>query len=207
MRISSRIAYISQSACGFVSAPDRGMRFSLPLFPRVMLSLFLIAATASAMPEISRSDDSLSISIQGEIVRECSIGDLASSIDFGDIRAAGQKAINFTVRCNTPFSYRATSENGGLQHSSGPSAPKGFLAVVPYRVAIYIPTDGTTINDACDSTAIKVGSVTCAFTDSGRGASLNYDGLSNLTLTWSPAATPLAGRYSDSLTLTVTAIP
>jgi hypothetical protein len=118
-----------------------------------------------------------------------------------DITKAGSKEFSFTVNCNAPFQYRLEAQYGALTHPDGGVAAKGFTKSVPYDIALYIPTDGATINDRCSGESIRFGRVRCRFSNSGNGIALGSRG--NLTVAWTPKGIPVAGRYTDRLTITV----
>lgn len=167
----------------------------------------LISAAVLLLPETACAAETVQIAVQGTIQRQCSVAAGSSTVKIENLAASGSKTIPLTVNCNAPFSYQLVSTNGGFRHTAATSAPGGFLAEIPYGVEIHIPTDGVTIDDACSSTTITSGGMTCVFGNSGNGVSIGRDGEGSLTLTWAPGAVPLSGGYYDKLELTVITSP
>ena len=166
-------------------------------------ALIALSATSSAAPRVA-------VKLQGDIEPACAISsnfvsgaelDLAATVDVPDITKAGSKNFSFTVNCNAPFQYRLEAKYGALTHESSGVAAKGFAKSVPYDVAIYIPTDGAAINDRCSGESIGFGKAGCRFSNSGNSIALASR--SNLLLAWAPEGIPIAGKYTDKLTITV----
>lgn len=172
-----------------------------------ILGLALSGALAAAAFPANR----VTVRLTGDIAPECAIdggvfADGASTLGVplaaGDITQPGRRDYGFTVNCNTPFTYRLEAQYGALTHASGSAAPAGFVAAVPYDVAVHIPTDGTPIDDLCAGETIRTGRVTCPFSNSGDSIAL--DSAARLTITWQPQGrVPLAGAYVERLTVKV----
>jgi len=153
----------------------------------------------------------VSVRLAGDIAPECSIAGGASAggaatlgvpLDVGDVGRPGRRDYGFAVNCNAPFTYRLEAQYGALTNTGAGSAPRGFTAAVPYDVAMHIPTDGASIDDRCPSDSIRSGRVTCPFSNSGDAIALGSQ--AQLTITWRPSGEmPLAGAYTERLTLTV----
>lgn len=190
----------------------RKFRFSALAEGRQRL-LFVSSLTAiAALPVAVTAANTVSVKLDGEIGRECSIRSggatkgipaLDAHFDVGDVTKPGTKDFGFTVDCNTPFEYRLEAQYGALMHKTIQAAPRGFLNAVPYDVTVHIPTDAGTIQDRCSGATIRAGAVTCTFTNSGDGIALGTAG--QMTVAWAPAGVLLAGEYSDRITITVTA--
>ena len=160
-----------------------------------------LSATAYAARKVT-------VNLEGDIALECGVtgfgqsgSTIGAALDIDDISKPGHKIFNLNVNCNAPFEYRLEAQHGALTHESAADAPRGFLAQVPYRVAVHIPTDAGVINDRCSGESIRAGAVHCRFSDSGNGIALDSSG--RLMVAWAPDGIPLAGKYSDRLTITV----
>ena len=178
---------------------------------RLLIAASLVATAALSAAALAAT--SVTVQLEGEIGRECAIlgggaaskggSSLDTSVDVGDITRPGHKDIAFTVHCNTPFKYRLEAQYGALTHKNAQAAPRGFLGAVPYDVTVHIPTDGVAIDDHCSGDSIRAGAVRCPFSNSGNGIALGTAG--QLTVAWIPDGLPMAGEYSDRLTITVSA--
>ena len=165
----------------------------------------LAAMVALLYAGSAAAQTSVTVTLRGEVEKECSITGLASSVAFGDLTMTGNQTLNFTLSCNAPYTYTLASTYAALRHSSGPTAPPGFTALMPYSVRIIIPRETTPIDNTCASSTILAGSQTCTFTSSGTEISLNA--AAEIRLIWTGLSNLIAGNYSDTLTLTVQATP
>ena len=160
-----------------------------------------------ALTAVSFAATKVAVKLQGEIVPACAITDSLTSgatlvaMNLPDITKPGRMVYGFTVNCNAPFDYRLEAKYGALTHADGGATSRGFVKSVPYNVAMHIPTDGAAINDRCSGESIRAGHVGCPFSNSGNGIALASKG--NLTLAWAPQGIPLAGKYTDKLTITL----
>jgi hypothetical protein len=150
------------------------------------------------------------VKLDGDILPECKLlgpsgagPSLNMIADIEDISKPGRKVFDFTVNCNSPFKYSLEAEHGALTHESSARAPRGFVAAVPYDVAVHIATDGAAIDDRCSGESIRAGQVSCRFSNSGDNIALSTTG--RMTLSWMPGGVPLAGKYFDRVTITVAA--
>lgn len=157
----------------------------------------LVAMSAAYATTIAATK--VSVKLEGEIAPECTIGATdAVGVNMGqaDVMRPGTKDFGFTVNCNTPFEYRLEARYGALTHTGG------LAAAVPYTVGMYIPTDGTTINDRCAGENIRSGQVRCPFSNSGNGIAMGSRG--RMTLAWAPGkSVPSEGSYSDDIAIYV----
>jgi len=163
--------------------------------------LTALSATAFAASKVT-------VHIEGDIAPECAINGAQSAVgfplDFGDITKPGSKTLAVTVNCNAPFQYGLEAQFGAMTNVSAAEAPNGFVAVVNYDVAIYIPTDGPAISDRCAGENLRAGQVRCRFSNSGDSIALGSQAL--LTITWNPQrGVPLTGNFVDRLTIMVAA--
>ena len=155
----------------------------------------------------------ISVQLNGDILPVCALldvngsGNQALALDMspGDITNSGTREFKFMVDCNTPFEYRLEAQHGALTYQGGKSAPPDFAASIPYHVAVHIPTSGAPINDRCEGEDLRTEKTRCQFSNSGDAIALKTTG--KLTFAWTPKGTPLAGQYSEQMTLRVTIKP
>lgn len=166
-------------------------------FPVLGIGVLLFTA---ALPDRAVPQD-VTIDLAGEIPASCQLSGMQSAYNLGAITERGSASIPFQVRCNTPFAFSATSRSGALTVQSQTTPPAGFTAVIPYSVVSTIPTNLGVITGTCASTALKAGATTCSFPNSGQGVAFSGDAL--LALSWQVNAIPLAGEFTDELTLSV----
>ena len=105
----------------------------------------------------------------------------------------------FKVRCNTPFTFELFSHNSALATTSPGAVSAGFTDRVPYTATVQIPTNVGALVGTCPSSHLREAGASCAFPDSGEGIALSGD--ASLTISWASCQEPLAGSYSDVLTV------
>lgn len=155
----------------------------------------------------------INVRLTGDIVPACALLDSSGSgnealvlnMSPGDITKPGTREFSFMVDCNTPFEYHLEALNGALAHHDGESARASFTATIPYHVAVHIPTSGAPIDDRCEGADLRVGETRCQFSDSGNAIALKTTG--KLTFAWMPKGTLLAGKYSEKMSIHVSARP
>jgi hypothetical protein len=143
----------------------------------------------------------VTIGLAGEIPASCQLTGLQTNTSLGAITEPGTAIIPFQVRCNTPFAFSVTSASGALKAQYAIAAPPGFTAAIPYSIVPRIPTNLGVITGTCASTTVKLGATTCFFPNSGQGVALSGD--SSLTLSWQVGEIPMAGAFTDVLTISV----
>lgn len=141
----------------------------------------------------------VTIDLEGQIPVSCGFESLTSQISLGDISRAASKVVPLRVRCNTPFTFEIVSQNGALQTTAPGPVSWGFTDRVHYTVALLIPTDIGVMTGACRSWRLRRPLPTCAYPDSGEGIALSGEG--SLTIVWGSRREPLAGTYSDVMTV------
>lgn len=125
---------------------------------------------------------------------------------FGDLNRANiERVVNVGFDCNVPFRIDIRSANGGLANEAHPGGQGPYAGLVPYSIAVAIPLRRPTsdlLARSFTSTALMAG----ASLSSGGGVAL--DGM-QLTVALAPAggeAGLLGGRYSETVTITVSPI-
>lgn len=139
----------------------------------------------------------LAIDLRGRVAARCELVTPPRPSGL-QLRTAGAADSEFHIDCNTPFTVKVRSANGGF-------ASEGDLltARLPYEVGLRLGTDAGQRNLGwCDSTALGAAS-SCAFGvargwSSGDDTAIDQAG--SLRLRWRDGA-PLTGAYRDTITI------
>jgi hypothetical protein len=148
-------------------------------------------------------DSEVTLHLRGRIAPRCAVSTPNAILDVGNIAKAGSAQLNLTLSCNTPFRYAISSQNGGLKHESASAATAPFFHLLPYTMKITLPADAGVTVDTCSSSNSTASGKACqksgiveTVAAKGRAATLEF--------TWNPGdQRPLAGRYQDIVTITV----
>jgi len=163
--------------------------------------------------------DKLTIDVRATIASRCGFAEAPRSPPHAfDLNAAQHVEIPFTLDCNTPFTIGVKSDHGGLTSDRAPDG-SGFAFSKPYQVALEVGTDASALTpDPCGSEELvdagKLRSL-CAFYGDrpgqglSSGKSISTFEPSHLVLSWpgvqDGTARNVAGRYHDTITITVSA--
>ena len=160
--------------------------------------------------------DALTVNATGTIGTSCSIA-LASAFSAPNLSTSNSVGATATVNCNTGFKVNATSANGAIKSTTAP--PVNFTNTVPYNLTLSVPLESGSPNPmsaTCASSALVSGQSSCALSPAN-GTGLSSSGRASinktatLTLAYTvptlPATRLIAGSYSDTITLTVAAVP
>lgn len=171
------------------------------------VAIISLAFVTCPLPAMASGSDSASITVTGTIERSCSIAMAASSLDLGDVVAAGTISANVAFNCNTPFVVHLMSDGGALVHN-GAREVAGFETIIPYTASLNLPFDdgGVGAINACASAALLAGA-SCGSLNSATHTAIRQTAA--LSLQWlAQAATPrLAGRYQDVIRISVEFAP
>jgi hypothetical protein len=138
-------------------------------------------------------------------------------IDRADFDQTGfSKDFAIQLNCSGASRIAVSSANGGMTMQAG-AATAGYETRAPYQVAMRVVADnGTSASASCDAAALAAGG-TCSFAGTASGATgLRLVGAStkangSYLRVSAPAyagnAQLMAGRYSDTLTITVGIAP
>lgn len=173
----------------------------------LFLVLFAIAGTQPAAAQAV-----LSVTATGTIPSACTLA-LASNFPSSlDLASSGTSNATATVNCAQGFKINAQSANGAIQSSASASA--NFTNSLPYSLTLSVPVESGTpnpISATCASSSLSAGQSSCALSPAGAGLSssgrASIDRTATLTIAWTLPALPThlaAGRYSDTITLTIT---
>ncbi|HLI67508.1 MAG TPA: hypothetical protein VKU90_14190 [Caulobacteraceae bacterium] len=160
----------------------------------------------------------LTVDVKARIAARCGFrGDQDDHTGAQDLTVAHTLVIPFQLDCNTPFVIGVKSQHGAFAADRTPDG-SGFAFTKAYRLSLDIGTNGQALTPAaCDSTALTAPGApgaACAFYGAkpGQGLSsgklISIDRPSSMSLSWDgQGAGPrnVAGRYSDTITITVSA--
>lgn len=156
--------------------------------------------------------NSIRITARGTVPGNCSVT-LNSNFPAARLATSGSVAASARVNCNTGFAVKATSANGAIRNAR--PAPAGFVNTVDYNLAVVVPLDnGRQIAATCPARQLLAGQSGCALSPAGLGLRSGGIGATNkiatLTALWTAPPPPkrlIAGTYSDTITLSVAAVP
>lgn len=159
------------------------------------------SSPASAKPVADNLDvgKTLNVTVTGQITARCEIQG-GGDIDLGELRGGERVTGTFGLDCNVPFNLQMTSANGGLAHVSQPQGEGPFAGVLPYDVRLTVPTLRPT------PAVVQGGFYSLQRTgtlSSGDGISAGSSKIEIETRRPTGAGL-LAGKYSETLRLTVT---
>lgn len=158
--------------------------------------------------------DVLTVNATGTIAGTCQLTLASDFSTTADLSVSGSSAASATVDCTTPFKINATSSNGALNNSV--SAVSGFTNTLGYDLTISVPLNsGGPAAATCASTLLVTGQSSCALSpgnttglySGATGSATNKT--ATLTAAWITPASPklVAGAYSDTLTVSIAAVP
>lgn len=146
----------------------------------------------------------LRIDLRGEVSARCRMASPPVLADRLDFNRSGDAEASFGLDCNSPFSLRVHSREGGFMAEN---VREGVARLIPYEVAVAIETDsGLRSLGWCDADQLTdLAAGTCDFGSaegwsSGQATAIDRSG--TLTLRWSDpaeAADPALGRYRDTI--------
>lgn len=140
----------------------------------------------------------------------------SGSIDQADFDQSGfAKDFAIQLNCTGASRIAVASANGGM--ATATAGASGYATTAPYQVALKMVADnGTSASASCDATALTAGG-NCSFAGAAgiatglrlAAASTKVNGsyLRVSAPSYSGSAPLVAGRYSDTLTITVSVAP
>jgi hypothetical protein len=149
----------------------------------------ILAAVLLALPmvahaeQVSESSVRLNFDVEATIAPRCGFDSSAVSSQLSTFMAGAQagetRQLQFNLSCNTPFTIRVQSRNGGLeaayldQDDLALAQGAGFATKLDYAVALDVPIvdlggNAVVAQSVCASAVdMLVGSATCALAKSG----------------------------------------
>ena len=194
------------------------------------LLLFCLLVT-SVSPSFA-SESSVELELTATIAASCSLGRAVGDPDVGSIASDpesvvladdGTATINFTIDCNSPFTYSLSSTNGALKNSDAQVGTNSdmMLTEVPYETTFEVLglQDGssTSMSQTCSSASFKsdladpkcnsggddfANSDTAVAIDTTASLTIQLDG-GNYTPPLLDGAPLMSGDFEDTLTLEV----
>jgi hypothetical protein len=179
------------------------------LWRRYLSALILTPVLASTPAAYA---DAVNIPVTGTISGTCS---LTKGSDFPPANLATNGSVPATaiVNCSTAFKIRATSANGALKNVK--PAQTNFTNTQPYTLTVSVPLDsGGPATSSCLASGLIAGQSACALAPAGAGLSSGTASATNktatLTAAWTVPTLPtrlLAGAYSDTISISISAAP
>ena len=144
----------------------------------------------------------LNLVLTGRIEQRCAMSG-GGDFDLGQLTAGRAAGGVFSLVCNVPFDLRLTSANGGLAHEEKPTGEGPFAGLLAYDVRVRVPVlepDPQVLQGTFGSPDLSGGAVLSS------GDAVSGPGEGRLEIVTRPIPQPglLAGRYSETLTLSVT---
>lgn len=153
----------------------------------------------SASP-IANMSDRIDVRLTGRLDARCLLRG-GGDIDLGELRGGEGVVARFGLECNVPFDIDIRSAHGGLAHATKPQGEGPFSGLLEYdlnlTVPVLRPTPGI-VHAAFGSRQL----LTRATLSSGDGIAAG-GGSMELRARAVEGAGLLAGRYSETLSLTV----
>jgi hypothetical protein len=196
----------------------------------VMAASPLLAQTSPLLVPSPGPSTELEFRVKTTIEPRCgwsSSGTPAANVNLGSLEADGSFDVPFEIDCNTPFVFSTVSQNGHLsQDEMIEELPNSFTQKVDYRLALRLgvrEADGSiaTLTATCRSENLRIEGP-CPFAQ-GSVSAIEFTGdaiapsadtslpRSRLRILWSApqegGPSRVAGRYSDVLTVSVSAKP
>ena len=146
----------------------------------------------------------LRIDLRGAVAPRCRLTSAPSVSEHPDLTREGEVQANFGLDCNTPFTLRVRSGEGGF---AAEQAHGGAVRKVPYEISVALDTDaGANALGWCGADQLSASQAgACAFGtggswSSGDATAINRAG--TMRLRWkAPGETGIlpAGRYGDTI--------
>ncbi len=175
----------------------------------LVLALGLAGAASAAAaegipltPEIRAGlSDRIDVKLKGRIDARCQMSG-GGELNFGQLRGGEGASAAFGLDCNVPFDIDMHSTYGGLSHATQPLGEGPYSGLLEYDVRLTVPTllpTPATVQASYSSRQL----IAKRTLSSGDGISAGGGSL-EFRMRNPEGAGLLAGRYRETLTLTVT---
>ncbi len=160
------------------------------------------AAAASAAPSenLVATFSRLDVALSGRISARCELGG-GADIDLGELRGNEAVSARVPLGCNVPFDLSFQSARGGLAHITQPGGEGPFAGTLDYTLSVKVPlVDPTpsTMQGLFESRQL----MSRRTLSSGEAVAAG-DAQIEIRTRSPEGAGLLAGRYSETLTVTV----
>jgi hypothetical protein len=150
------------------------------------------------------TEQKASLGIEGHISPSCQIANTVPAVLLGDLSRAGSASVSFQLSCNTPFRFKLSSQYGSLRQTEGAGAHAPFFSSLQYKVTLKLGTGTSLPVDSCLSSNMIGAAALCAGQSTAGTSTIQQP--ASIGFSWDPhGAVPVAGRYVDIVTLTVSA--
>ena len=153
--------------------------------------------------QVAIAGDTVALTLSGRIEQQCSVAFAQPSLDLRDLTEHRSASTGFDLNCNSPFSLRLSSEQGGLKSAHNGATVGEFADMLGYAATLSLPLDNGAIlrTEDCRSEDLLAGAA-CAQLLSGGQTALGKR--AELDITWRESARPLiAGEYADVVRVTL----
>ena len=163
---------------------------------------------ALALAAHARADEidglrSVNLHVYGHLDEHCALGKIDGA-DFGDLTRPGLRAdSHVALDCNVPINLNISAAHGAIANERHPQGQGPYAGAVPYRLEVRIPVrrpSHDVVTRSFDSQDLLAGRTV------NTGDGIAVDGM-NLSVALAPPAGDaglLAGRYSETIEITVT---
>lgn len=171
-----------------------------------LVALFGASSAAAGPADRARGlevGERLELALEGRIVERCEIQG-GGEVDLGELTGGKEMSASFGLDCNLPFQIDLRSAQGGLAHVSQPQGEGPFAGTLAYDLRVAVPTlhpQGSQVVVEADFSSMDLVGVRSI--SSGEGISAGRGGFVLRTRAPSGAGL-LAGRYMETLTMTIT---
>lgn len=171
-------------------------------------SVLCMASQASAGPSdnsIEISSGRLNVSLQGRLEARCQASG-GGTLDLGpNLRGGLVVQAGFGLDCNVPFAIKVTSGSGGLAHTMSPDGQGPFAGLLSYTIDVRVPTETAAGPGPIVGGSFGSASRSKTFV-SGLDGIASGGGVLSIVTNAPEGAGLLAGTYSDTVTITVSAL-
>ena len=190
----------------------QGLGMAFECFGKEAVSVAAVAICMFAGSVQAQSPDGVDIAVTATVAERCGFtpGAMTTLDVAADLEDAHSQDLSLRIDCNTPFTISARAGSGRLVNQSASDDNSGYAFEKTYGLRVQVDTDaGQVQSGRCLSTDLRDGGDCILAQPSGLGsgegvairrdAVLTVDGPSQTTLGRRLAA----GRYSDTVTLTI----
>ncbi|RYF93602.1 MAG: hypothetical protein EON95_08300 [Caulobacteraceae bacterium] len=145
----------------------------------------------------------LAIDLKGRVAARCNLTAPPTGLSSMALLRDGEDRSAFNIDCNTPFTLRVRSGNGGL---ASVEQSIGTALLMPYEMAVSVNTDsGRQDLGWCQSSELSGAASGCAYApaaagggwSSGQATAIRQKG--DLRIRWRDSGAPLFGAYQDTI--------
>lgn len=142
----------------------------------------------------------IDLELAGVIAPQCRLGE-GTDVELGELRGGEAVELRFALDCNLPFNINVRSLRGGLAHAASPQGQGPYAGLLEYDLKLSMPTRSPAPG-MMEGVFTSRQLLAQATLSSGNAIASGY-GTLGFKMKHPTGAGLLAGRYSETLTLTV----